>query len=59
MTEPYRRPDPPHPRRRLLVLVLGALVTALVVAGVTWSVFMWPVTCGTTLAAPGASTPGP
>ncbi|MBW2260845.1 MAG: hypothetical protein JRG91_02645 [Deltaproteobacteria bacterium] len=49
MTEPYRKLRPPHPRRRSLVLVLGAVVTVLVLGGLAWSFFMWPATCGTML----------
>lgn len=49
MSEPYRRPPAPDPRRRRLVLALGVVVTVLVLAGVTWSIFVWPSTCGAML----------
>ena len=46
MREPIRRKPEPTPRQRRLVVVLGVLVTAAILAALVWSITRWPTTCG-------------
>jgi hypothetical protein len=46
MREPYRRKPESTPEQRRLVIVVGAIVTAAILAGLIWSVTRWPTTCG-------------